>query len=123
MLRLFDRITPRDLLRWSLYAVFLALTIAIVPDYWSAERWPRELLPLRGLSTLAMLVLSVLLWRAHHGSQIRKLWLQVAITTLILLEAGLKIGFDVRIVALLAVSLALALVEWRRLVEEERQFA
>ena len=123
MLRTMNRITPRDLMRWSRYAVFLALTISIIPDYWAAERLPRELQPVRGLGTVAMLVLTVLLVRARHGSQIRKLWIQVSIVTLMQLEAGLKIGFDVRIVALLVVWLVVAWVESRRLNEEERRFA
>jgi hypothetical protein len=122
MVRIPDRITPRNLLRWSLYAVFFALTISIVPDYWTAERLPPELQPLRGLSTLAMLVLTVLLIRARYGSDLRKFWLQTSIVTLILLEAMLKVGVNAQTVALLVVWVVVALVEWRRLVEEERQF-
>ena len=123
MLRIFDRVTPQDLVRWSLYAVFLGLTISITPDYWAAERLPRELQPVRGLGTLAMVVLTVLLVRARHGSNLRKLWIQVSMVTLMQLEAALKIGFNARIAALLVVWLVVAWVELRRLVEEERRFA
>ena len=117
------RINPRDLLRWSLYAAFLASMIAIAPEYWAADPLPRELLYVRALTTFVPMVLLVMIFRARHESALRQFPLWVALLSFSLFEATIKIGLTGTVVVMLVLWVMVVCVEWRRLREEERRSA
>ena len=123
MLRTIRRLTPRDLLRWALFGLLLALMLSVAPEYWSAERLPRELQYVRALTIVVPLVLSILLYRARHESPLRQFPLLAGLSAAMMCEPALKLGLNGRVTALLVVWAVVILVEWRRLVEEERQLA
>jgi len=123
MEQMMNRIRSDDALRWMAGAIFLAILVSVAPDYWSAERLPLELEMVRGVGTVVLLVLSVMLVRARHESPMHKFPLVASIATVMLLEAALKVGPSARIVAMLVVWGGVVWIEWRRLVEEERRFA
>ena len=123
MVRMMNRVSPRDLMRWSIYAVFLGISISIAPDYWTAERLPRELLYVRAFTVFAPIVLMVMLYRARHASPLRQFPIMVGLVTIMLFEAALKIGMTGKIVALLIAWSAVVWVEWRRLADEEGRSA
>lgn len=120
MEQLLRRINPRDLVRWSLYAAFLASLIAMAPEYWAADRLPRELQYVRVLTVFAPIVLLVMLYRARHETSLRKLPLVVALLSCSLFEATLKIGLTGAVVVMLGLWIAVVCVEWRRLADKER---
>ena len=123
MEQLMNRIKSGDPLRWSVGALFVVLSIAVVPEYWAAERLPRELQYVRALTIVVPLVLSILLYRARHESPLRQFPLMVGLVTTTMVEAALKIGLTGRVVALLVVWVVVVWIEWRRVVEEEQRFA
>ena len=123
MEQLMNRNKPRDLLRWSLYAAFLASTIAIAPEYWTADRLPRELLYVCALTTFVPMVLLVMIVRARHESPLRQFPLWVALLSFSLFEATIKIGLTGTVVVMLVLWVMVVCVEWRRLREEERRSA
>ena len=123
MLRMMNRLTPRDLLRWTLGALLLALMIAVAPEYWAAERLPRELQYVRAFLSVVPIVLMILLYRARHEGPRRQFPLITALTTTMLIETVVKVGLTGRVAAMLVVWAAVLWVEWRRLVDEERRFA
>jgi hypothetical protein len=123
VLRKLNRPTPRDLMRWTLGALLFALMISVAPEYWAADRLPRELQYVRAILIVVPFVLSILLYRSRHESRLRQFPLLVALTTTMMFETVLKIGLTGRVAVLLIVWAAVVWVEWRRLVDEARRFA
>jgi NADH:ubiquinone oxidoreductase subunit 4 (subunit M) len=123
MERLMDRIKTRDLVRWSVIALLIALMLWITPDYWAAERLPRTLEAVRGVGTMMLLVLSVLLFRARYDSPRRKTAIHLSMSTIMLIQCAIVVGFNAKSLAMLAVFAVLARIEWQRAVEEERRYA
>jgi len=118
-----SRIERRGLVRWSLGAVFLVILIAVAPEYWAAERLPRSLWMVRGAGTLALLALTgALVWMRHESAR-RQFPLHVAMATIAMAEAVLKVGLTPLIAAMLVVWVVVIWVEWQRTVEDERRFA
>ena len=123
MLRKLNQFTPRDLIRWTLGTLLLALMISVAPEYWAADRLPSELNYVRAILIIVPLVLSILLYRARHEGPLRQFPLIAALTIVMMLDAVIKIGLTVQVMAMLVVWAAVAWVEWRRLTDEERRFA
>ena len=123
MLRKLNQLTPRELIRWTLGGLLLALMLSVAPEYWAAERLPRELYYVRALTIIVPIVLSILLYRARHDSPLRQFPYLVALTMTMMFEAVIKVGLTERVAAMLVVWAVVIWVEWRRLVEEERRFA
>ena len=123
MERMRNRIKSGDLLRWTLYGLLLALMISVAPEYWAADRLPRELQYVRALTIVVPSVLSILLYRDRHESTLRQFPLIVGLVATMMVEAVIKIGLTGRLVAMLIVWAVVVLFEWRRLIDEERRFA
>lgn len=123
MLPKLNQRTSRDLLRWLLNAALLAALIAVAPDFWAVERLTPGSEIARTVLSVAAVILAVLLFRARHESAPRRFRLGAAIVTLLLGHAALAIGITPKTVAVMVVWGAVAWVEWRRLVDEERRFA
>lgn len=123
MVRMMERFPTTEPVRWSTIGLFVALGIWSIPDLRAAGDLPLALEVARGIGTVAILVLAVLLVRARHEPPARKFPLGVAIVTLMLLSGAVQVGFSPKSAALMAAWAALVWIEWRRLADAERPFA
>ncbi len=118
MTTLMTGMTTRSLVRWLLVALNTAALLWLLPDLLAGARQPLVFELLRLPVIVLVVVVSVLLFRARHDGVRRRLPLQLAVTSLIVLQSAIAVGFNPRaIVAIVAWGL-LAWTEARRALQE-----
>ena len=118
MTTLMTGMTTRNLVRWLLVALNAAALLWLLPDLLAGARQPLVFELLRLPVIVLIVVVSVLLFRARHDGVRRRLPLQQAVTSLIVLQSAITVGFNPKAIVMIVAWGLLAWTEARRALQD-----